>query len=121
MKFFATYPRFCIKIFGVYTELFYFCDIKITVGIAQLVRALDCGSRGRGFEPHYLPEKLLRNEELFTFMRISNARKTEKWGSYRKFGGNRFLSIQFHHSVQEECCVPNATEDASESFEFCIE
>src|ERR1043166_1793183 len=27
------------------------------VGIALLVRALDCGSRGRGFESHYLPEK----------------------------------------------------------------
>ena len=25
------------------------------VGIAQLVRALDCGSRGRGFESHYPP------------------------------------------------------------------
>ena len=25
------------------------------MGIAQLVRALDCGSRGRGFEPHYPP------------------------------------------------------------------
>ncbi|MDF2478948.1 MAG: hypothetical protein K0S24_4431, partial [Sphingobacterium sp.] len=35
----------------------YFCIIKITVGIAQLVRALDCGSRGRRFEPDYLPEK----------------------------------------------------------------
>ena len=27
------------------------------VDIAQLVRALDCGSRGRGFESHYLPNK----------------------------------------------------------------
>ena len=27
------------------------------VGIAQLVRAPDCGSGGRGFEPHYLPKK----------------------------------------------------------------
>ena len=26
------------------------------VGIAQLVRASDCGSEGRGFEPHWLPE-----------------------------------------------------------------
>lgn len=23
--------------------------------VAQLVRALDCGSRGRGFEPHHGP------------------------------------------------------------------
>ncbi len=27
------------------------------VGIAQLVRASDCGSEGRGFEPHCLPKK----------------------------------------------------------------
>ena len=27
------------------------------VVVAQLVRALDCGSRGRGFEPHLPPEK----------------------------------------------------------------
>jgi hypothetical protein len=27
-----------------------------TVVVAQLVRALDCGSRGRGFEPHHPPE-----------------------------------------------------------------
>ena len=26
-----------------------------TVGIAQLVSAPDCGSGGRGFEPHYPP------------------------------------------------------------------
>lgn len=28
-----------------------------TVDVAQLVRALDCGSRGRGFESHHLPSK----------------------------------------------------------------
>ena len=27
------------------------------VAIAQLVRASDCGSEGRGFEPHWLPKK----------------------------------------------------------------
>ena len=27
----------------------------ITVAIAQLVRASDCDSEGRGFEPHWLP------------------------------------------------------------------
>ena len=26
------------------------------VVVAQLVRALDCGSRGRGFEPHHPPK-----------------------------------------------------------------
>ena len=28
------------------------------VAIAQLVRASDCGSEGRGFEPHWLPQKI---------------------------------------------------------------
>lgn len=35
----------------------YICSPQ-TVGIAQLVRAPDCGSGGRRFEPGYLPEKL---------------------------------------------------------------
>lgn len=37
------------------------------VDIAQLVRALDCGSRGRGFESHYLPNKncLIMRQFLF--------------------------------------------------------
>ena len=30
-----------------------------TVAIAQLVRASDCGSEGRGFEPHWPPQKRL--------------------------------------------------------------
>ena len=39
------------------------------VGVAQLVRALDCGSRGRGFKSHH-PPKLrnpvsVRNRVLF--------------------------------------------------------
>ena len=34
-----------------------------TVVVAQLVRASDCGSEGRGFEPHQPPEKP-RNPEL---------------------------------------------------------
>lgn len=45
---------FLLKIFALYELKTYFC-ITNTVGIAQLVRALDCGSRGRRFEPDYLP------------------------------------------------------------------
>ena len=29
-----------------------------TVAVAQLVRASDCDSEGRGFEPHQLPQKI---------------------------------------------------------------
>ena len=35
-----------------------------TVAIAQLVRASDCGSEGRGFEPHWLPKN--KKNLLFT-------------------------------------------------------
>ena len=40
----------------------------IMVGIAQLVRALVCGTRGRGFKSHYPPKenrKVLRKQGLF--------------------------------------------------------
>ena len=50
--------RFCSKFLQIIKKSTTFADRNM-VGIAQLVRALDCGSRGRGFEPHYSPEKLL--------------------------------------------------------------
>ena len=34
------------------------------VRVAQLVRASDCGSEGRGFESHLAPQK--KRRELFT-------------------------------------------------------
>ena len=37
---------------------FYFCSLKNTVIVAQLVRASDCGSEGRGFETHHSPKCL---------------------------------------------------------------
>lgn len=39
-------------------ELFFFIfALCYLVAIAQLVRASDCDSEGRGFEPHWLPIK----------------------------------------------------------------
>ncbi len=38
-----------------------------TVVVAQLVRALDCGSRGRGFEPHHPPETVPKLGAVFLF------------------------------------------------------
>ena len=35
--------------------ILYFCDSLKMVIVAQSVRALDCGSRGRGFEPRLSP------------------------------------------------------------------
>ena len=31
-------------------------DVIYLADVAQLVRALDCGSGGRGFEPHHSPQ-----------------------------------------------------------------
>jgi hypothetical protein len=38
--------------FDYFCALQIFADLQQTVVIAQLVRAPDCGSGGRGFEPH---------------------------------------------------------------------
>lgn len=37
------------------THLRIFLNEKRMDDVAQLVRALDCGSRGRGFDPHHCP------------------------------------------------------------------
>lgn len=57
MRFFSTRVIYSIKNIWSISILVILLYHKITVGIAQLVRALDCGSRGRGFEPHYSPKK----------------------------------------------------------------
>jgi hypothetical protein len=39
--------------------------------VAQLVRALDCGSRGRGFEPRHSPDSIpsdLLGRDFFCFL-----------------------------------------------------
>lgn len=35
--------------------------------VAQLVRALDCGSKGRGFEPHLSPPLLIKIKKTTSF------------------------------------------------------
>lgn len=57
MSFFSLRVIYSIKNIWSISILVILLYHKITVGIAQLVRALDCGSRGRGFEPHYSPKK----------------------------------------------------------------
>ena len=48
------------------------------VAIAQLVRASDCGSEGRGFEPHWLPQKqkTFCLQEVFYFHSIHHSSKS---------------------------------------------
>lgn len=46
------------------------------VNVAQLVRALDCGSKGRGFEPHLSPPPFLGRGGLIfvtAFFYVSNS------------------------------------------------
>ena len=43
------------------------------VNVAQLVRALDCGSKGRGFEPHLSPlqeEEFLKKRRFLFFVSV---------------------------------------------------
>ncbi len=39
-----------------------------TVGVVQLVRAPDCGSGGRGFEPHLPPKEIYKQVERPVFL-----------------------------------------------------
>ncbi len=38
--------------------------------VAQLVRASDCDSEGRGFEPHHPPKKVLKLIQDFLFSNL---------------------------------------------------
>ena len=51
--------------------IIYFCGRIKMVVIAQLVRASDCGSEGRGFEPHWPPEIKPSKREGFFIFRLS--------------------------------------------------
>ena len=50
--------------------MYIFATTKMVV-VAQLVRALDCGSRGRRFETGLPPKRLIRKSQpLFLFQNI---------------------------------------------------
>jgi hypothetical protein len=60
------------------------------VAVAQLVRALDCGSKGRGFKSPQPPLKTLINSGFFRFLAgTKNARATLvlQQGRMRAMGG----------------------------------
>ena len=61
-------------IFALAKELIFFCSKQMVI-VAQLVRASDCGSEGRGFETRLSPFliiKLRGNSELFLFNDFKN-------------------------------------------------
>ena len=41
--------------------------------VAQLVRALDCGSGGRGFDPHHSPHEKISGYEVFFWYNKTHA------------------------------------------------
>ena len=49
--------------------ILYLCKLKM-VNVAQLVRAPDCGSGGRGFKSHLSPKAFGFNQELFLFYKL---------------------------------------------------
>ena len=67
--------------------LYYLCTRKITVVIAQLVRASDCGSEGRGFEPRFPPWKENNGNRfsLFLFFVISINSNSYSYHIYNSF------------------------------------
>ena len=70
-------------ILGTRTNYIFLLSIKM-VAIAQLVRASDCGSEGRGFEPHWLPKinKTLVYSGFYLFMYYTYILKSNKDGKY---------------------------------------
>ena len=54
-----------LKISALLQNFIYFCHPQMVV-VAQLVRASDCDSEGRGFEPHHPPKKAA-NQRLFIY------------------------------------------------------
>ena len=48
--------------------------------VAQLVRALDCGSGGRGFDPHHSPQIKIPIRSVFLFGRCFIANTCRDYG-----------------------------------------
>ncbi len=63
------------------------------VDLAQLVRASDCGSEGRGFEPHIPPKEKLNKNTLFKSIFIEFLQKSpnNNFLSTSLFLGNIFF------------------------------
>ena len=69
------------------------------VVLAQLVRASDCGSEGRGFEPHTPPKT--PDKKLFVRSFLCPNRKYQKFKIINppKFGGFTILSLMYDHII----------------------
>ena len=65
------------------------------VGIAQLARASGCGPEGRGFEPHYSPQKRKKGTKrcLFCVSGVSNGAILSR-GDLRSKSAVRPLALQ---------------------------
>lgn len=70
-------------------------DGSNTVVVAQLVRASDCDSEGRGFEPHHPPQLISRLVRRLPQDRFQAPFRV--LGSDRLFDGQSFASRQLFH------------------------
>ncbi len=70
--------------------------------VAQLVRAPDCGSGGRGFEPHLSPQKLREWSFLFLAGNISLGFLLD-WSRVLFFGleivQSMAINVKWHYSL----------------------
>ena len=68
------------------------------VSVAQLVRASDCGSEGRGFEPHYSPQKLYFGTAFFCLVALTEKLSHKQMRSaHAKALLPPFISINFYY------------------------
>ena len=66
------------------------------VAIAQLVRASDCGSEGRGFEPHWPPKPRATGAFFMFYTNILKSLKDQKY--YYGHTSNIELRLHEHNS-----------------------
>ena len=75
----------------------YFCTPKM-VAVAQLVRASDCDSEGRGFEPHHPPKFNQVNNLSILCLEIFSGNIKNTFHSNRSFYCKSFTISHIDHS-----------------------
>lgn len=79
-----------------------------TVDVAQLVRALVCGTRGRGFEPHLPPKKsLVKVDKAFLFPNFLLFKYLSQYSTWKN--NHAFVTVFANCSDTEIIIVNNDT------------
>ncbi len=83
--------------------------------VAQLVRAPDCGSGGRGFDPRLSPEiKAPEFQGLFLWIKNFNLKLDQE----QNLGHSNFLSKNISQSKQEEFNILHTSKSSSKVLDF---